>query len=108
MALAAFLADRAIMRMIGHQPLDHAGAELHRLGIADRDARVLSGLGHACHDDTSVLVVFAVELFHRALAACADRSHRGVPAEIRDLEAQRKTSLEEICLLYTSDAADDL
>src|SRR6185437_14519091 len=35
MALASLLADRAVMRMNGHQPLDHAGAELHCLGIAD-------------------------------------------------------------------------
>ena len=43
-----------------------------------------------------VLVVLVVELLHRALPAGADRAHRRMPAEIREVEAQREAGLEQI------------
>src|SRR6185369_8543235 len=37
-ALAALVADRTVVRVIRHQPLDDAGAELVRFPVVDRDA----------------------------------------------------------------------
>ena len=48
MAFAAFVAHRAIVRMVQHQPFRHAGAKLARLGIVNRDASaVLAAVMHA-------------------------------------------------------------
>ena len=51
MALAALVADGAVVGMVRHEPLDDAGAELPRLGVVDGDARPVGGRGHAGHDD---------------------------------------------------------
>src|SRR5688500_1621623 len=37
-AFATLVAHRTIMRVVDHQPFDHAGAEFPRLGIVDGDA----------------------------------------------------------------------
>src|SRR5690242_14986158 len=70
--------------------------KLHRLGIADRDARAIGGFDHACHDDAPVPVVVAMELLHCALPARADRPHCRMPAEIWEVEVQREAGLEKI------------
>ena len=41
-------------------------------------------------------VVLVLELLHRALAAGADRAHRRVPAEVRQVEPQRQAGLEQV------------
>src|SRR6185437_16245511 len=46
--------------------------------------------------DAPVLVIIVVKLLHLALSAGADRSHRRVPAEIGEIEAQREAGLEQI------------
>ena len=97
-ALAALVADRAVVGVAHHQQLDHLGAEAHGLGVVDGDARALLRLGHAGHDDLALLLAVApgpVEA-HRALPAGADRAHRRVPAEERQVEAQREGDVEQV------------
>ena len=90
MAFAALVAHRAIVRMVHHQPFDDAGAKLPRLGIIDRDAGSVRDWRHAGHDDFAAGVVFVLELFDRALAACAHRAQCRVPAEIREVEPSER------------------
>ena len=96
MTVTAFFADRAVMRMVGHQELDHRLAELLGLFIRNRDIGAVGGRRHAGHDDAAHLVVLVLVLLHRALAAGADGAKRRVPAEIRNIEAQRQAGLQQV------------
>jgi hypothetical protein len=96
--LAAFLADGAVVRMVDHEPLDHVRSERMRLGLLETDACTVLGRRHAGHDDAAFLVMLVRVLLDGTLAAGADRAHRRVPAEVRDIEAERKNVLEQILL----------
>ena len=87
-AVTAFLTDRAVVGVVGHQPFDNAGAERLGLFIVDGDPGVVGGWGHAGHDDTTTGVVFVGVLLDRTLATGTDATESGVPAEIRDVEAE--------------------
>jgi hypothetical protein len=95
-AFAAFVADRAVVRMIFHQEFRGARTEGLCLGIIHGDAHAFGQRGHAGHDDSAARVFFVLELLHRALAACAHGVHGRVPAEIREVEAQGEAGLEEV------------
>ena len=58
--LAAFVANRAVVRVIDHQPFNNAGTELAGLGVVDGEAQTIRNRRHAGHDDAacSVLVIF--------------------------------------------------
>lgn len=86
-AVTAFLADRAVVRVVGHQPFDDTGAEGLGFFIVDGDPGVVGGGRHAGHDDTTTGVVLVGVLLDRALATGTDATESGVPAEIRDVEA---------------------
>src|SRR5690606_17711011 len=86
-AFAAFLADGAVVRVVDHQPFDDAGAEVAGLGLVEADTRAVGGGGHAGHDDAAFGVVLVAVLLDGALPARADGAHRGVPAEVRQVEA---------------------
>src|SRR5471032_2273428 len=92
-AVTAFFADRAVVRVVGHQPLDNTGAEGLGLIVVDGDPGVVGGRRHAGHDDTTTGVVLVGVLLDRALATGANAAEGGVPAEIRNVEAQRQTCL---------------
>ena len=77
MALAAFVADRTVMGMVEHQPLDDAFAEMDHLRIVDGDAHAVFDLCHAGHDDLAFRVLIVAELLYRALPARADGSRAG-------------------------------
>ncbi|MNF00981.1 hypothetical protein D3C80_1999020 [compost metagenome] len=81
------------MRVVGHQPFDDAGAKHFRFFVIDGDPAAIGSGGHAGHDDTTTLVVFVGVLLDRALATSANAAKGGVPAEIRNVEAQRQTCL---------------
>ena len=93
MTTAAFVAHGTVMRMVGHQPFDNAGAERLGFFIVDGDPGVVGGRGHAGHDDATTGVVLVGVLLDRALAAGPDATKRGVPAELWNVEAQRQTCL---------------
>ena len=104
------------MRVAGHHELDHLGAEADRLRVEDVDARALLRLGHAGHGDLALLLALAVcpEQAHGALAAGADGAEDGVPAEERQVEAEREGDVEHVAALFglvlgaVDDDGDDL
>src|SRR6185312_1187445 len=80
MAFAAFVADRAIMRMVLHHAFDDAGAKRDRVRILNGYMRTLGSWRHARHHQTSLLVVRVAELFDGALPTRAHRTQGRVPA----------------------------
>src|SRR5579883_2816065 len=99
MALAAFVADRAVVRVVEHEAFDDAFAEFHGFWIVDRDARAVADRGHAGHDELALVVRLILELLDGALPARADRAERGVPAKVRQVEAGFEAGGEEIVLV---------
>ena len=101
-ALAALVADRAVVRVAEHHQLDHLGAEADRLLVVDVHPRALLRLGHAGHRDLALLVALAVGPVeaHGALAAGADGAHDRVPAEEREIEAQGEGDVEHVAAFF--------
>ena len=101
-ALAALVADRAVVRVAEHHELDHLGAEADRLGVEDVHLRALLRLGHAGHGDLALLLALAVGPVqaHGALAAGADGPEDRVPAEERQVEAQGEGDVEHVAALF--------
>ena len=93
MAFAAFLANRAVVRMADHQAFDDAGPKGFCLGIFDGNPRAWLHRGHARHGHQAGAVFCVAILLDRALAAGAHRAHAGMPAEIRQVEPQRQAFL---------------
>jgi len=98
--LAPLVTDRAIMRVVQHQQFDNAGAEGPDLRVIDGYAEVLCYGGHAGHDDFAPGIVFIPELLYSTKPAGAYRMQGRVPAEVRDVEPQIKTGMEEIAALF--------
>ncbi|MNH81968.1 hypothetical protein D3C73_343480 [compost metagenome] len=86
-AVTAFFAHRAVVRVVGHQPFNNTGAERLGFFIVDGDPGVVGGRRHAGHDDATTGVVLVGVLLDRALAASANAAQGRVPAEIRNIEA---------------------
>ena len=101
-ALAALVADRAVVRVAEHHELDHLGAEADGLLVEDVHPRALLRLGHAGHGDLALLVALAVGPVeaHGALAAGADGPQHGVPAEEGQVEAEREGDVEHVAALF--------
>ena len=100
MALAPFVANRAVMWMIEHEPLDDAPPEMDHLRIVDGYAHSVLNLCHAGHDDLALCVLIVAELFHRALPARADGPECRMPAEIGYVEAEVETSLKKVLAIF--------
>ena len=96
MAFAPLVADGAVVGVIGHEPLDVAGAKCFRLGVVNGYPRPLDGRGHAGHDDPALPVLFVPEELHGALPAGPHGMHGRVPAEVGQIKAQRQTGLEQV------------
>ncbi|VXD01138.1 conserved hypothetical protein [Pseudomonas sp. 8Z] len=95
-AVTAFLAHRAVVRVVGHQPFDDTGAKCLGFLVVNADPGVVGGGCHAGHDDTTTGVVLVVVLLDRALAARADAAKRRVPAEVGDIESEGQAGLQEV------------
>lgn len=95
-AFAAFLADRAVVRVIGHQQLDVVLAELPGQAGIQRNAQVIRDRREAGHHQAAARVFRILVLDHRALPAGADRPHRRMPAKIGQIQSQRQTGSEYI------------
>ena len=98
-ALAALLADRAVVRVVLHEPLDHRLAEVLGVRGVDREAHAVAHGSDAGHDEAAAGVFLVGVLDRGALAARPDGAHRGVPAEIREVEVVRERGLEEVLAL---------
>ncbi len=95
-AVAAFLADRAIVGMVGHQPFDHAGAKLPGFVVSDGNVAVVGSRRHAGHHQPAAGVVGIGVLLDRALAAGADAAQRRMPAEIGNIKTERQAGLQQV------------
>ena len=95
-AVAAFLAHRAIVRMVDHQPFHHAGAESPGFLILDINAGAVSGRGHTRHHQHTPVVLAVLVLAYGTLAAGADTAHGRVPAEIGYVQAQGQAGLKQV------------
>src|SRR5512135_1023919 len=95
MALTPFVADRAIVRMIRHQPFDDGRPELPGFRIVDGDPHAVADRRHTGHDDPALRVFFVSERLDRTLAARAHRVHGRMPTEVRKIEAKTDAGLEQ-------------
>jgi hypothetical protein len=98
MTFPAFITDRAVMGVIGHQRLNNISPEHLCFGIVDGDYRALGGRLHAGHDDTSPGILIILELLNGALTASPYGAQFRVPAEIRQIKTQLKACFQEILL----------
>src|SRR6185503_19960481 len=94
MALAAYVAHGTIVWMVQHYPLDDRGAESDGFRIANGDPRLCFGGRHARHQEFALRVLFILEFFDGTLAARAHGPQSAVPAEVRQVEAQRETCVQ--------------
>ena len=84
-ALAAFVTDRAVMRMALHQPFNHTRAEGHSVRMFNGEASSFRRGPQAGHDQPPALVLRTHEQLHGTLPASSDRTQCRVPAEIRQV-----------------------
>src|SRR5208283_672890 len=95
-AFSSFITNRAVMRVVDHKQLDYALPESQHFRVVNRYARTVRNRRHAGHYYPSALVMFVFKLFYGTLPAGAYRMHRGMPAEIRYIEAQREARMEQV------------
>ena len=88
MTFAAFFAHRTVVGMISHQQFDIITAKLPRLSVGYGNAHGIGYRGHTSHDQTPTLIFCIFVLDDRALPAGARRTHRRMPAKIREIQAQ--------------------
>ena len=93
LALAPLVADRAVVGMVHHQPLDDMGALLLRLRVEGGDDHAVLGLDHARHLHP---LDRPLGKGHGAEAAGADRPEGLVVAEVRDDDPQHLRRLKHI------------
>jgi hypothetical protein len=95
-AFSAFIANRAIMRVIGHQPFDDMFPKLYCFCVRYGDPLVVCNWFHTRHYKSSLPVVFILVNFYSTLTAGAHRSQCRMPAEIRQVKAKSKARFQEI------------
>ena len=95
-AVPAFIADRAIVGMVHHEPLDHLPAEIDRFAMGSRNHHPILCLHHTTH-----LHAFdgAFREHDRADAASPHGPQRRVLAEARDHDAQPFGRFDDLCPL---------
>ena len=93
-AFASLIADRAVMRMVQHEPFDDARPEGPRLGIIHGEAHAVGHGSHAGHDDPAARVLLVPKQLHRALPARAHGMHGRVPAEVGEVEPQGQAGVK--------------
>ena len=101
MAFPTDVAYRAIVRMVQHHAFDNVRAESGNFRIVNGNPRLLLGRRHARHHDFALDVLFVLlvlELFDGALAARAHGTQSGMPAEVRQVESQRETRVQQVLL----------
>src|SRR5512135_1194065 len=90
--MPAFIANRTIMGMVHHEPLDHLSAEIDGFCIHGRNHQAIPDLGHAAHLDA-----FERDFtLDRANPAGSHGSQSGVIAETRDYDAQPFSRLNDL------------
>ena len=92
----ALFTHRAVVGVVDHQPFHYTGTEGFGFLIVDINAGLVCGRRHAGHHQHALVVVLVLVLFDRALAAGAHTAHGRVPAEIRNIQAEGQTRLEQV------------
>ena len=69
MALAAFVTNRAVMRMIGHKQFDNVGAKFPYAVRSHGNTHLILDRRHTGHHDFAFIVVLVLELNNGALPA---------------------------------------
>ncbi len=95
-AVAALFTDRTVVRVVGHQPLHDAFAELFRFVVVNRNKGAIGCRRHAGHHQATTGIFRVLILLHRALAAGTNATQRRMPAKIRNIEAERQTRLQQV------------
>ena len=95
-AVAALFTDRTVVRVVSHQPLHDAFAELLRFFVINRNKGAFGGRCHTRHHQATTRVFRVLILLHRTLAASTDASQRRVPAKVRNIKAERQTSFQQV------------
>jgi hypothetical protein len=96
MAFPAFIAHRAVMGVVDHQPFDHGGSELHGFGVDDGNTHPFANLCHAGHDDFTPGIVFILEPFYGAQSAGSHRPQSRMPAEMGHVKTKVKAGMEKV------------
>ena len=99
-AFTPLVADRTVVGMIKHQPLNSALAELYSFRVIDRNTDAVRSGGHTGHDYASARVVLIFELFDSTLPAGAYGMHGGMPAEIGQVEPEREACMQEVLPVF--------
>ena len=95
-AVSALFTDRTVVRVVGHQPLHNAFAELFRFFVINRNKGAFGGWRHTGHHQATTRVFRVLILLHRTLAASTDAAQRRMPAKVRNIEAKRQTSFQQV------------
>src|SRR5438093_2930074 len=93
---SAFIANRTIMRMIGHQPFNDLTAERFSCFVFYGKTNSVLNAFHAAHHQTTLFVVFVFKDFYGTLPACAYAAQRRMPAKVRQVETQCQTGFEQV------------
>ncbi|MNE43088.1 hypothetical protein D3C80_1372470 [compost metagenome] len=94
--VTALFTYRTVVRVVGHQPLDHAFTELFGFCVIDGNKGSIGCRCHTRHHQTATRIFRVLVLLYRTLAASADASQRRMPAKVRNIEAERETSLQQV------------
>ena len=95
-AVTALFTYRTVVRVVGHQPLDHAFTELFRFFVVNGNKGAIGSRCHTGHHQATTRVFRVLVLLHRTLAASTDASQRRMPAKVRNIKAQRQTSFQQV------------
>ena len=97
LTFAPFITDRAIVRVVDHQPFDNRTTERHSFGVSGRNNHTILGRKHAGHLDT---LDRPFQHFYRADPAGSRHAKRRMPAEMRNNNADSCRRLQDICPVY--------
>ena len=95
-AVTALFTDRAVVRVVGHQPFHNAFTELFGFFVINRNKGAFGGWRHTGHHQATTRVFRVLILLHRTLAASTDAAQRRMPAKVRNIEAKRQTSFQQV------------
>jgi hypothetical protein len=82
--------------MIGHEPFDDSFTKINGSLVRNRYSLIVGNGFHARHHQFSRGIIGIAEHFNSTLTACAHRTQRGMPAEVWQIETERKTSLKQV------------
>ncbi len=96
MAVASFIANGAVVRMIGHQPFNYLFPERFCRTIGNGYAQSILHVFHAAHYQAPAAVLLILKYLYRALPACAHTSHGRMPAEIGKIKTKAEAGFKQV------------